>query len=61
MGIREIRRNIGTCVDEAHYTKTPTIITKNDKPLAFIGPYEWLAERDELAAYRTKYGPLVAD
>lgn len=55
MGIRELRRDIGRLVDKAHYLKQPTVVTKNGADLAFIGPYEWLAE---LEAYRAKYGPL---
>lgn len=59
MGIRELRKDIGRLVDEAHYLKEPTIITKNGTDLAFIGPVEWLAE---LKAYRAAYGPIdVAD
>lgn len=56
MGIREIRKRLGAYVDEAHYLKQPAIVTKNGADVAFIGPYEWLAE---LEAYRAKYGPLA--
>lgn len=58
MGIREIRRDIGSAVDRAHYLKEPTVITKNGKDLAFIGPHEWLTELEQ---YREKFGPLDAD
>lgn len=58
MGIRELRRDIGRKVDEAHYLKQAVLITKNGTDWAFLGPTEWLAE---LEAYRAKYGPLNAE
>jgi hypothetical protein len=61
MGIREARVGLGRYVDQAHYLKQATVITKNGVDMAFVGPVEWLQERDELEAYRAKYGPLPAD
>lgn len=62
MGIRELRKDIGRKVDEAHYLKQAVIVTKSGTDWAFLGPVEWLHEREQmqatLAAYLEKYGPL---
>jgi len=46
MGSRELRDNLGSRVDAAHFHGEPTIITRNGEPRAVIISYaEWLASR----------------
>lgn len=59
MGIVELRPVLGDRVDAAYFNGEPTIITKNDKPRAVIASYDqWASDREELAAYREKFGSL---
>ena len=44
MGTRELRDQISSRIDAAHFQGEPTIITHNGKPRAVLIPYaEWLA------------------
>jgi prevent-host-death family protein len=44
MGSRELRDNLGSRIDAAHFLHEPTIITRNGEPRAVLIPYsEWLA------------------
>ncbi len=47
MGSRELRDNLGSRIDAAHFLDEPTIITHNGEPRAVLIPYsEWLASHE---------------
>jgi len=43
MGTRELRDNLGSRIDAAHFRHEPTIVTHNGQPRAVLVSYEdWL-------------------
>ena len=48
MGVSELRVNLGSRIDVAHFRGEPTIVTSNGEPRAVLISYaEWLASQPD--------------